>query len=243
VSGRDGQRPPRLKARAAGAAICPSAPLLARELTGRDPVVPDLRRACAAAVARLAGRGGSGPGLMAVVGAGPGTATWPEAGRLNLGAFAPALADGDRGLEPRLPWPLGLGARLLDEAGYTGPRLLQSAGEDEPAEACLAIGADLAERGAGLLVMADGSARRSVRAPGYLDPRAEGLDATLERAVRGGDPGALRDLDPGLAAELLVADRSAWQVLAGAMPGPVPAAEVLYTGDPFGVFYLVAWLA
>ena len=37
----------------ASAAVCPPTPLLAPELTGRDPVVPSLREACAAAVARL----------------------------------------------------------------------------------------------------------------------------------------------------------------------------------------------
>jgi hypothetical protein len=33
------------------------------------------------------------------------------------------------------------------------------------------------------------------------------------------------------------------QAWSGAMPGRAPATEILYTGDPFGVFYLVAWLA
>jgi hypothetical protein len=32
-------------------------------------------------------------------------------------------------------------------------------------------------------------------------------------------------------------------VLAGAMSGQMPATEVLYADDPFGVFYLVAWLS
>jgi hypothetical protein len=168
------------------------------------------------------------------------TASWPVDGCLDLTAFAPAL---DRVSGQSLPVPLGLGARLLDEAGYRGPRVLQSVGRDEPGPACLRLGArlrDLAGR-VGLLVMADGSARRGLRAPGYLDPRAAGFDAGLERAVRDGEPGALRDLDEGVARELLVGARPAWQVLAGAVPGRVPA-EILYRDDPFGVFYLVGWL-
>jgi hypothetical protein len=220
-----------------GAAVCPAPPLLARELTGRDPVVPELRSACAAAVARLVG---SGPGLIVVVGTAGRTGIWPADGRLDPGAFAPAL-----GHAPGAPLPLslGLGARLLDEAGYRGPRLLQSVSPDEPGPACLKLGADvgcLADR-VGLLAMAGGSARRSLRAPGYLDPRAAPFDAAIERAMRAGEPGALRDMDPELAGALLAADRPAWQVLAAAMPGPVPA-EVLYCDDPFGVFYLVASL-
>jgi hypothetical protein len=94
----------------------------------------------------------------------------------------------------------------------------------------------------GLLVMADGSACRSLRAPGYLDPRAAAFDAALERAARTGDLASLRTLDHGLARELLATARPGWQVLAGAMPRAA-ATEILYADDPFGVFYLVAWLA
>ncbi len=108
----------------AGVAICPPAPLLARELTGLDPVIPELRQACAAAAERLVR---SGPEVIAVVGPGRRTAVWPADGRLNLAAFGPALGIRDASTGPAqgsLPLPLGLGARLLDEAGYTGPRLL-----------------------------------------------------------------------------------------------------------------------
>jgi len=238
-------------------AICPPAPLLARELTGLEPVVPELRQACAAAVERLVR---SGPEVIAVVGPGRRTATWPADGRLDLTPFAPAFGaqdgwegsalgaqDGREG-PPRpvtLPLPLGLGVRLLDEAGYRGTRRLESISQDEPPAACLRLGAGLRslDGRVGLLVMADGSACRSLRAPGYLDPRAAAFDAAIERAVRDGDPGALRAMDPGLARELLAAGRPAWQVLAGGMPGLAPVAEILYADDPFGVFYLVAWLS
>jgi hypothetical protein len=237
-----------------GAAVCPAPPLLARELTGREPVVPELRQACAAAVARLVR---SDPELIAVVGEADATATWPAGGRLELSGFAPALGRAGPGLplpvgltspvglplSVGLPLPLGLGARLLDEAGYSGPRLLRSVGAAEPGPECLRLGAGL--RGlagrVGVLVMAGGSARRSLRAPGYLDPRAAAFDTRLEEAVRGGDLGALRALDEGLARDLLAA-RAGWQVLAGALPDPVSGAEILYRDDPFGVFYLVAWL-
>jgi len=229
-------------------AICPPAPLLARELTGLDPVIPELRQACAAAAGRLVK---AGPDVIAVVGPGPRTAVWPADGRLDLAAFGPALgpAPGTRGGSvpggPPLPLPLGLGTRLLDEGGYSGPRLLQSVRQDEPTAACLRLGADLrtlSDR-VGLLVMADGSACRTLRAPGYLDPRAAAFDAAIEEAVRSGDLALLRAMDKDLARELLAAGRPGWQVLAGAMPGRAPSTEVLYEGDPFGVFYLVAWLA
>ncbi len=180
-----------------------------------------------------------------MVGPGRRTAVWPADGRLNLTAFAPALDSRGGCGGPSLPLPLGLGARVLDEVGYRGPRLLQSVHQDEPAAACLRLGASLRSLSdrVGLLVMADGSACRSLRAPGYLDPRAAAFDAALERAVRSGDLGSLQAIDQGLARELLAAGRPGWQVLAGAMPGRARATEILYADDPFGVFYLVAWLA
>ena len=228
----------------AGVVICPPAPLLARELTGLDPVVPELRRACAAAVERLVK---AEPEIIAVVGSGRRTAVWPGDGRLNLAAFGPALDLRDEKTGPPLPLPLGLGlgARLLDESGYTGPRRLQSMHSGEPTAACLRVGAGLrtlSDR-VGLLVMADGSACRSLRAPGYLDPRAAPFDAAIAEAVRSGDLGSLRTMDHGLARELLAGARPVWHVLAGAMPGGAPSTEILYEADPFGVFYLVAWLA
>jgi len=167
------------------------------------------------------------------------------------GSRARAAAAADK--RPVLPLTLGLGARLLDKAGYDGPRALWSvAGSAGPAE-CARLGLDLAapsERVA-LLVMGDGSARRSVSAPGYLDERAEPFDTEIERAVREGDMLALAALDPVLAHDLMVSGRPAWQVLAAAIGGTglganangAPRAEILYSEAPFGVAYLVAALS
>jgi hypothetical protein len=222
----------------AAAALCPSPPLLCPQLTGGRPVLPELRTACAQAVGRLLGRE---PDLVVVVGPGAATGTWDAGSRLDLSAFAPAIADSGTGA---VPLALGLGAMLLDQAGYRGPRRLQAVGQDEPAGACAELGAELAGSGArtGWLVMGDGSARRTLKAPGYLDRRAAGFDAGVERAIRAGDLTALLELDESLAGDLMATGRPAWQVLAGAMPAPAPAAEVLYCDDPFGVAYLVAYL-
>jgi hypothetical protein len=232
----------------AAAALCPAAPLLARELTGRALVEPDLRAACAEVTGRLVR---ARPDVIAVVGTGPQTRTWDSASRLDVAAFggpaaaARAPAGGPPGT-PGLPAPLGLGARLLDEAGYDGPRVLQAIGQDEPPAACTAAGERLSQSAGrvALLVMADGSARRGRRAPGHLDERSAGFDAGVEQAVRAGELEALAGIDPVLARELMAAGRPAWQVLAGALaPGGTGLdAEVLYAGDPFGIAYLVASL-
>ena len=221
------------------AAICPAPPLLARELTGADPVAPDLRRACLEATAALVA---DGPDLIVVVGAAPETRVWPSNGKLDLTAYGPGLATPPGG--PPVPLALGLGGRLLDEAGYAGPRQLQSVSETEPVAACAALGARLASSAGrvALLAMADGSARRGLKAPGYLDGRSIPFDSEVERAVRAGDLAALLALDAELARELMATGRSSWQVLAAAMNGQRPATEIRYCDDPFGVAYLVASL-
>ena len=224
------------------AAVCPPPPLLAAELTGSADVLPGLRAACAAAVARLLA---ADPDVVVVAGAGPATATWDPDGWLDLSAYAPALGTGGK---PGLPLALGLGAVLLDAAGHAGPRVLQAVEEQAPAAECLRLGASLpglAPR-VGLLAMGDGSARRGVAAPGHLDARAAPFDASVERALRDGDMAALAALDPDLARDLLATGRAAWQVLAGAMSAPGTAVgqagQVLYADAPLGVAYLVAVL-
>ncbi|HSZ40459.1 MAG TPA: hypothetical protein VK817_10915 [Trebonia sp.] len=229
------------------AALCPSPPLLARELTGRDVALPDLRDACATAVALLLA---AGPDTVTVVGGAPATATWGAGDRLDLAAFAPVLRGRVPGGTPGLPAPVGLGAMLLDEAGYDGPLVLQAVGQSAPADECVRLGASLAAAGerTGLLVMGDGTAKRTPKAPGHFDERAEPFDASVEKAVRSGDMPALAALDAGLARDLMATGRAAWQVLAGALGAAMsPSAssspgEVLYSGAPYGVSYLVAVL-
>ncbi|KGN34276.1 hypothetical protein N802_13015 [Knoellia sinensis KCTC 19936] len=109
--------------------------------------------------------------------------------------------------------------------------------------------------GTTLLVVADGSARRTEKAPGHLDPRAAGVDDAIVDALRSAHMGGLDrllDLDPALCADLLVSGRAPLQVLASAVgAGPRTDAEGARTAyrlerldvsDPFGVLYVVAHL-
>jgi hypothetical protein len=222
------------------AALCPAAPLLVRELNGGDPVLPELRQACLDAVAELAA---GEPDVIAVVGVACQTGSWDASSALDLARFAPRPGSGPAA-EPPVPSSLGVGAWLLTAAGYAGGRVLQSVAKDEPPAACAEVGAALARAGlrVGLLVMADGSARRTLKAPGYLDERSAAFDAEVERAVRAGHLGALLRIDPDLARDLMAAGRPAWQALAGALEGGQVTSEIRYSDDPFGVAYLVASL-
>jgi hypothetical protein len=228
------------------AALCPAPPLLARELTGADPVLPELRLACREAVDDLIRAEAD---VVVIIGVADSERILDPGARLDEAVYAPALRvpmlDADRTGVGSLPLSVGLGSRLLDEAGYRGRRELRSVGEGTAPAACAALGARLAEAAprVALLVMADGSARRSRRAPGYLDVRAEPFDAEVVRAIRTGDMPALLGIDDALAAELMATGRPAWQVLAGAAGGRRPSCVVRYDDAPFGVGYLVASLS
>jgi hypothetical protein len=224
------------------AAICPSPPLLARELTGADPVVPELRAACADAVALALS---SDPGLVALVGTASLARRWDSGAALDLSVFAPPLrAVHPGGPADGLPVSLGLAGRLLDQAGYSGRRVLFSVAEDLTADDCRGLGGSLGgmDGRVALIAMADGSARRTLKAPGYLDSRSEPFDAGVEEIIRSGDLEGLLRVDADLARELMATGRPVWQVLAGAAHGRRAAVRVHYRDDPFGVFYLVASL-
>ena len=192
------------------AAVCPAPPLLARELTGQTEVLPELRAACAAAVAWLLE-----PGAQTAVVVGPGAG-----GRFGPVGLGTMLLDEAGWAGERVLQPVG-----EDETPAACAALGQSLASRYP--------------GAAMLVMGDGSARCSVTAPGYLHEGAAEFNACVERALREGDMDALAALPAGLARELMATGRPAWQVLAGAF-GSAPPADVRYADAPFGVFYLVA---
>jgi len=91
-----------------------------------------------------------------------------------------------------------------------------------------------------LLVIGDGAAAHTEKAPGYLDERAGPFDDAVAAALAAADPAALAALDPVLAAELWVAGRAPWQVLAGATRDGTWRGELLHSSRPLGVGYHVA---
>ncbi|MEO3975510.1 hypothetical protein [Streptomyces sp. CAU 1734] len=228
------------------AAVCPCPPLLVPEVAaGAAAELDAARTACADAVGVLAA---ARPGLLVVVG----PADEDGRGVHRAGAAGSFRGFGvDTGVhlgvgpaqERPLPHSLSVGAWLLGRARWAAsPVEGLGVGEDSAPASALAAGRDLAARAdrVALLVMGDGSACRTLKAPGYLDERAEGFDTEVARALGDADTAALAALDASLSYELKAAGRAPWQVLAGAAEGAGLGGRLLYEDAPYGVGYHVA---
>ena len=88
--------------------------------------------------------------------------------------------------------------------------------------------------------MADGSARRTEKAPGHLHPDAVAFDDTLEEALRNGDAEALAQTDPALAQDLWCQGAPGFRLLGEVARGRRITAEVTYADAPYGVAWWVA---
>ncbi|MFJ3712767.1 class III extradiol dioxygenase subunit B-like domain-containing protein [Streptomyces sp. NBC_01267] len=229
------------------AAVCPCPPLLVPEVAaGAAPELDGARAACLDAVRRLAA---ARPDLLIAVGPtdDPGQGPYPQGATGSFRGFGVDLgvrlgaSDTEPGQE--LPPSLSVAAWLLARAEWTAaPVEALGVTETLATDRCLAAGRQLAARAerVALLVMGDGSACRTLKAPGYLDDRATGFDADTARALGAADTAALKTLDATLAYELKAAGRAPWQVLAGAAEGTEPGGQLLYDDAPYGVGYSVA---
>ncbi|MEV8526443.1 class III extradiol dioxygenase subunit B-like domain-containing protein [Streptomyces sp. NPDC052000] len=232
------------------AAVCPCPPLLVPEVAaGAAPELGAARDACADAVGVLAA---CRPDLLVVVGPAEDPCVYRQGA---VGSFAGFGVDLSVRLGPgepaepgertpqELPPSLTVGAWLLERAGWTDAPVEGLAVAEELApRLCADAGGELAARAArvALLVMGDGSACRTIKAPGYLDERAASFDQVASAALGTADTHTLLGLDDRLAYELKVAGRAPWQVLAGAARGAELAGRLLYEDAPYGVGYFVS---
>ncbi|MFF2572743.1 class III extradiol dioxygenase subunit B-like domain-containing protein [Streptomyces sp. NPDC058084] len=228
------------------AAVCPCPPLLVPAVAaGAASELAEARTACSDALGVLAA---SRPDRLVVIGpaAEGGRGVFPAGSSGSFAGFGVELTvrlgDGPDGDRP-LPASLAVAGWLLEHTDWADAPI-EGLGVGEPLEAarCAATGREIAasaERVA-LLVMGDGSACRTLKAPGYLDERAEAFDAEAARALGAADRAALLALDERLAYELKVAGRAPWQVLAGAAEGADLGGRLLYEDAPYGVGYFVA---
>ncbi|GAA1264018.1 class III extradiol dioxygenase subunit B-like domain-containing protein [Streptomyces javensis] len=241
------------------AAVCPCPPLLVPEVAaGAAPELDGLRAECFEVIHALAAarperlivlgpadRAGRGPHAQGAAGSFRGFGV-----EVDVRLAAPVAGESgcedaaDGGSSRSLPTSLAVGAWLLEHAGWDPAVPVEGLGVGEPlaAERCIHVGRELAGRAerVALLVMGDGTACRTLKAPGYLDERAAAFDAEVARSLAAADTGALAALDEELAYELKAAGRAPLQVLAGAGEGVRLKGELRYDEAPYGVGYFVA---
>lgn len=159
---------------------------------------------------------------------------------------APALSQTYASLHDPLA---ALRSACAQAVGWLGPSV-EILADDVPARL---VGVELLGRGStpgapDLLVMANGTACRSERAPGHLDPRAATYDEWLGNLLRIGDLAGLAELEVGEGSEgseLLTAGLRSLRVAARRLLDQgmqVTRAEVDYSDDPYGVqYWVVRW--
>lgn len=201
-----------------GACFLPHPPLLLAEYASLGDPGAGLRARCRATLGELAALG-------------------PD--RLVLLSGAPRVRPA---VDSRAPLGLRVARELLAGTALPVPQEELVVPFDAQAGEVAVAARRLRELGrgrGGVVVLGDGSARRSESAPGYLDERAVAADTRIAAALSAGQRGPLADLDATLAAELMIAGRAAWQVLAGATVR-APDRATAHAEDPFGVVYHVA---
>jgi hypothetical protein len=222
-------------------AVVPEPPLLVPELaTGAATETAALRAACREAARRLA----AASECWIAVGADPGGRR--TVGTDARGSFVGFGVDVVVGMGPRaagpvdpaMPLPLLIAGWLRDGLPVTVRG--ETVAPDTDPVACLALGAELAREATALLIVGDGAATHTEKAPGYLDERACPFDDTVAAALAAADPVALAALDPALATDLWAVGRAPWQVLAGATRDSAWTGELLHSSRLFGVGYHVA---
>jgi hypothetical protein len=219
------------------AAFVPSAPVLVPEVAaGAAHELDDLREACDAAVEELLD---ADLDLLIVLGSAQRSGPYPADA---AGSFAPYGVDVTVGGEGavELPLCLTMGYWFLHRCDWAGDTLTFGVASDESSDRCAALGAGLAERAprVGLLVVGDGSATRTPKAPGSFDERAEAFDTAVDEALVDASGKGLAGLDQSLAD-----GRAAWHVAAGldaASTSRTWDARLLRSEAPYGVHYAVA---
>jgi hypothetical protein len=228
------------------AAFVPATPLLVPDVAaGAAAELTHLRALSINAIADCLRRGADRVVMVA-----PGVTTSAHigaAGFTGIGLFGNTddIGDRQRGREltDELPLALSVGQWLVDQVMGRCDDHLTVAHDASTAE-CIDTGTQLAAsaRRVAAIVVGDGSACRSDKAPGSLDPRAEAVDTSWMSALTAVDTAGLLALDPALCAQVQVAGRAPWQV-AAAMAQHSEASLVgalHHHEDPYGVMYAVA---
>ncbi len=191
--------------------LVPGVLALLPEYAGLEDPVAELRAACLSAVAWL------GPGQVEIL-------ADPQGARV-----ARALLEARGGFEAQAPGRLHTSTtdRVVEVRGPLGP-------SESVVEVRGPLGPSLETTATSYLVVGNGTACRTEKAPGHLDERAAAYDDALRAGLASSDVNWL-DLELG---KSLLASLDGVARLPELLPVGTPA-QVDYDDDPFGVQYWV----
>ncbi|MFA7323380.1 MAG: hypothetical protein WC005_03390 [Candidatus Nanopelagicales bacterium] len=220
-----------------GVAFVPSAPLMFLDVDV-EHLLDDLRDASIELIREFE------PMARRVIIIGSDTTThWYMNGGIGSSRGFGGIADYSIGSSAEvLPLSLAVGAAVLEAAAWdTDVIALSVASHSTYSERAKLAGEVVAQAVAVptlLVVVGDGSATRTEKAPGYVQPDAIAFDAEIAEALGSADVDALVSVTQDRADRLWCQGLPAWQVAASAVPS---AQGVLaLQSAPFGVNYLVA---
>ena len=230
-------------------AFVPSTPLLIPEVaSGAASELEDLRRAAIDAVGRAVGSADR----VVIIGAGAETRLFIDAVGTMAGFGVPvtvAVRPHGEAISAEPTNQLGvaatLGVWLLDQTTHSGSRSVLEIAIDENQKRIDEIAAEISSSSdsIALVVVADGSAARTEKAPGYLHPDAIAFDVLVEAALTTGDAQALAALDQAQAQAVISSGWPAWHVAGLAMASHDVKASFDRFDATYGVGYFVAtWI-
>ena len=215
----------------------PAAPLMCPDIDV-EALLADERAASIELVAELQ----QNAEQIIVIGSGELT-TWFEQGGIgNTRAFGGVSHYVIGSGRDEMPQALTVGACVVSAAGWAGAVKALVVDTETTAEQRGVLAKELIAKSDDLrtliVAVGDGSATRTEKAPGYIQPDALDFDAAVVRAIENGDSGAIVAIEQSTADRLWCRGLPTWQVVAQAI-GHAEGTLVLES-SPFGVNYLVA---
>lgn len=225
------------------AALVPAAPVLVPGLSGHTMTAQEVRAATLDAIQRMIDAGVDEVIVLAEAdrdGLFDSTAPW---GLHRIGGLHP-FSEAGAVFDQLLTMPLAIGASMLRDAGWTGPTSFHALERTMSADAAAEVGRGLGttKRSVGLLLLGNGSACCTEKAPGSFHPQAERFNATLLTMIRQGDRAAMMELSAHDTADQLSDVRVPLQVFAGATSGHRFLGSITFADDFAGVYYICATL-
>jgi hypothetical protein len=234
------------------AAVLPHPPLLLPEVaSGAAQELASVRQACSKALEALRN---ANPDRLVVIGNGPVSHDFGRSVRGSMRGFGverevcwPGSESTERwGDSPELPLSLMVGAWLLVENSWPTPAVQfqsVSAGTSPGQASALAATVATSSPRVALVVMGDGSAALTAKAPRYLVPGASQWQTQLTKAIATADREALQALTGAEAEAVHAGGVAAWWVLAASAADGQWTGELMADSAPYGVGYTVAtWL-